>query len=255
MKKGKKMKNGAGVVNQKAKNEKVKKEGAGSGSLSTAQMNEKAKSGERVLNQKVDDEKAQKEYVGFDSLSTARLNENWKEYLTNHPFNYRSACVKGEIFDKINSYQGKMYCFPLKFGCNVKEGDIVMLNQYCEAFALDDRYSVSYEEWIMSEIVGTAELLIYMNNGHGIVFVKEVSAFEFANSSDSKFAVTHEDICSACYLADQETVCKDDMQPFAGQVMGIEGDTVFVFVSLNLKDRKKWIWDQEAFAEDPHKSV
>ena len=78
MKKGKKMKNGAGVVNQKAKNEKVKKEGAGSGSLSTAQMNEKAKSGERVFDQKVDDEKAQKEYVGFDSLSTAQLNENWK---------------------------------------------------------------------------------------------------------------------------------------------------------------------------------
>lgn len=220
MKKGEKMKKGAGVVDQKEQNEKAKKEG-----------------------------------VGFDSLSTARLNENWKEYLTNHPFNYRSACVKGEIFDKINSYQGKMYCFPLKFGCNVKEGDIVMLSQYCEAFALDDRCSVSYGEWIMSEIIGTAELLIYMSNGQGIVFVKEVSMFEFANSSDPEFAVTHDDICNACYLEDQETVCSDDMQPFAGQVMGIEGDTVFVFVNLNVKDRKKWIWDQEAFTEDPHKFV
>ncbi len=255
MKKGKKMKNGAGVVNQKAKNEKVKKEGAGSGSLSTAQMNEKAKSGERVFGQKVDDEEAQKEYVGFDSLSTARLNENWKEYLTNHPFNYRSACVKGEIFDKINSYQGKMYCFPLKFGCNVETGDTVMLNQYCEAFALGDRCSIPYEEWIMSEIVGTAEFLIYMNNGQGIVFVKDFSVLEFANCSDTEFAVTHDDICKACYIDDPDTVCMDDLSAFAGQVMGIEGDTVFVLVSLNVKDCRKWIWDQEAFAEDPHKSV
>lgn len=183
------------------------------------------------------------------------MNQNWKEYLTNRPFNFRSACVKGEIFDKINSYQGKMYCFPIKCGCNVKKGDIVMLNQYCEAFALDALFCVPYEEWIMSEIVGTAELLIYMSNGHGIVFVKEVSAYKFANSSNPKFAVTHDDICNACYLEDQVTVCRDDTKPFVGQIMGIEEDAVLVFVDLTIKDHKKWIWDSDLFEEDPHKSV
>ncbi|MCX4378259.1 MAG: hypothetical protein OSJ61_19120 [Lachnospiraceae bacterium] len=216
---------------------------------------EKMKKGVGVVGQNTDDEKAKKEGVDSASLSTARLNQNWKEYLTNHPFNYRAACVKGEIFDKINSYPGKMHCFPIKFGCNVKERDIVMLNQYCEAFALDDRYSVSYGEWIMSEIVGTAELLIYMSNGQGIVFVKGMNVLKFTNSSEPELAVTPDDRYNACYLYDQETVCRDDTQPFAGQVMGIEGDAVFVFVNLNVKDRKKWIWDQEAFAEDPHKLV
>lgn len=222
MKKGEKMKKGAGVVDQKEQNEKAKKEG-----------------------------------IGSDSLSTAQLNENWKEYLTNHPFNYRAACVKGEIFDKINSYQGKMYCFPIKFGCNVKEGDIVMLNQYCEAFALDDIFCVPYEEWIMSEIVGKAELLIYMSNGHGIVFVKEFNIYKFANSSNPELAVTHDDMCNVCYLESQETVCRNNTKPkpFAGQIIGLEEDVVLVLVSLNVKDRKKWIWDQEAFTEDPHKNV
>ena len=37
--------------------------------------------------------------------------------------------------------------------------------------------------------------------------------------------------------------------------MSLRPTLIAVFVSLNLKDRKKWIWDQEAFAEDPHKSV
>ncbi|MDE6052402.1 MAG: hypothetical protein K2G55_01280 [Lachnospiraceae bacterium] len=219
------------------------------------EKDEKMRNGVGVADQKVENEKVKKEVVDSGALSTAQLNENWKEYLTNHPFNYKGACVKGEIFDKINSYQGKMYCFPIKYGCNIEDGNIVMLNQYCEAFAIEDRCSISYEEWIMSEIIGTAELLIYMSNGQGIVFVKDFSVFEFANSSDPEFAVTHDDICKACYLEDPDTVCMDDLQPFAGQIMGIEGDTVYVFVSLNIKDRKKWIWDPEAFTEDPHKNI
>lgn len=60
MKKGEKMKKGAGVVDQNEQNEKAKKEGVDSASLSTAPLNEKAKSGERVFGQKVDDEKAKK---------------------------------------------------------------------------------------------------------------------------------------------------------------------------------------------------
>lgn len=208
-----------------------------------------------TIDQEAENEEVENEGVDSDTIPRAKLDQNWKEYLTNHPFNYRAACVKGEIFDKINSYQGKTYCFPLKYGCNVETGDTVMLNQYCEAFAIDDRCRIPYEEWIMSEIVGTAELLIYMSNGQGIVFVKELSVFEFVNSSDPEFAITPDDICNACYLEDPDTVCRDDLQPFAGQIMGIDGDTVYVFVSLNIKDRKKWIWDQDAFAEDSHKNM
>ena len=67
--------------------------------------------------------------------------------------------------------------------------------------------------------------------------------------------MTHDDICNACYLEDQETVCRDDTQPFAGQIMGIEDDAILVFVNLTINDHKKWIWDQDAFAEDSYKSV
>lgn len=214
--------------------------------------------GTNARNEKAENQKGESHEGDSGTISQAKLNENWKDYLTNHPFNHRVARVKGEIFDKINSYQGKMYCFPVKLGCSVKDGDIVMLNQYCEAYAIEDHYNVSYEEWIMSEIIGTAELLIYMSNGHGIVFVKECNVFEFTNSSDPKHAVTRDDICKACYLEDPEDsdiVCMNSLRPFAGQIMGIEGDTVSVFVSLNIKDRKKWIWDQDAFVEDSHESV
>lgn len=213
-------------------------------------------------NEKMEQEKelsAVGQEVGNETMdshepSREKLDENWKDYLTNHMFNYKVACVKGEIFDKINSYEGKLYCFPVKDGCHIESEDVALLNQYCEAFAIGD-YSVPDEERLMSEIVGTVDLVVNMRNGQDIIFVREMGMFKFDNSPDADFAITSDDICNACYLEDAHTVCNDALNPFAGQVVSVEGNTVTVFVSLKVKDRKKWVWDESAWGINSNEKV
>lgn len=202
-----------------------------------------------VVGQEVENENS-----GLSWLSSEKLDENWKDYLTNHMFNYRAASVKGEIFDKINSYEGKLYCFPVKDGCHIKSEDVALLNQYCEAFAIDD-YSVPDEERLMSEIVGTVDLVVNMRNGQDIIFVREMSMLEFDNSPDTDLAITSDDICKACYLEDSCTVCNDALNPLAGQIVSVEENTVTVLVSLKINDRKKWVWDENAWGVNSNEKV
>lgn len=218
------------------------------------EKDEKMKYDDGAVEQKVENEDVENEEMDFYTIPRAKMNENWKEYLLNHMFNYRSVCVKGEIFDKINTYQGKLYCFPVKEGCSVKAGDIALLNQYCEAYAINDS-SVTGEEWIMSEIVGTVYLVARLHNGHDIMFVREMAVFEFVNSPNPDLAITPDDVCNACYLEDSDTVCRNTLKPFAGQIMSVEGDIVRVFVSLEINDHKRWTWDQDSFPDDLYENM
>ncbi len=203
----------------------------------------------RAVGQEVDRGK-----VDFDTISYKQMEDNWEEYIRNHMFNYRSACVKGEIFDKINSYQGKLYCFPVKKGCNIKTGDIALLNQYCEAFAIDDD-SIPDEERIMSEIIGTVQLVLNMHNEQDIIFVRDMGIFEFYNSSAPDLAVTTDNICNACYLDGTGCVCMDTLKPFAGQVISVVDNIVTVFVSLEIDDKRKWIWNEDACSSSFNKET
>lgn len=215
---------------------------------------EKRKYESETVNQAEEHEKVENKEMDFYTIPNAKMDKNWKEYLQNHMFNYRSACVKGEMFDKINSYQGKLYCFPVKEGCSIKAGDIALLNQYCEAFAINDS-SVPEEEWTMSEIVGTVDFTTKLHNGQDIIFIREMAVLEFVNSSDSDLALTQGSVCNACYLEDSHTVCNDTLKPFAGQIMSIEGDIVKVFVSLEINDHKRWVWDQELLPDDLYENM
>ncbi len=215
---------------------------------------EKMKYDSETVDQVGENEEVENQETDFYTVPNAKMNENWKEYLQNHTFNYRFACVKGEIFDKINSYQGKLYCFPVKEGCIVNSGDIALLNQYSEAFAINDN-SIPEDEWTMSEIIGTVDCVVKLHNGQDIMFVREMAIFEFLNSSNPDLALTPDDICNACYLEDSYTVCCDALKPFAGQIMSIEGDIVKVFVSLEINDHKRWVWDQDLLPCDLYENM
>lgn len=215
---------------------------------------ENMKCDSETVDQVEENKEVENQETDFYTVPNAKMDANWKEYLQNHMFNYRSACVKGEIFDKINSYQGKLYCFPVKEGCIVKAGDVALLNQCCEAFAINDS-NVPEDELTMSEIVGTVEFAVKLYNGQDIIFVREMAVLEFVNSSDPDLTLTQGNVCNACYLEDSHTVCNDTLKPFAGQIMSIEGDIVKVFVSLEINDHKRWVWDQELLPDDLYENM
>lgn len=159
--------------------------------------------------------------------------KNWEAYEREYAMsNHLCASVKGRIYDAINSYNGKVFCYPVRDDADIEPGDIVMLDRYCEAFPLGMFFEMDKEEYIYSQLVGQAVVTAYANQCQKMVFVRDCHVFKFDNTLVKENAISPNDVGSPCYLEDPFTVTKDDDFAFAGQIMGIEDGNVYVYVTL-----------------------
>ncbi len=165
------------------------------------------------------------------------MKRNWEAYEREYALsNHLCASVKGRLYDEINSYQGRVFCYPVRNDTDINAGDIVMLDRYCEAFPLGDFFEMDKEEYIYSQLIGYAAVTAYADPkcSQKVVFVKECCVFKFENTHEAEYAICPSDVGSPCYLEDPCTVTKDDgSAAFAGQIMGVEEDNaVYVYVNL-----------------------
>ncbi|MCI8862114.1 MAG: hypothetical protein HFI20_06450 [Lachnospiraceae bacterium] len=163
----------------------------------------------------------------------SKAAKNWEAYEREYALsNHLGASIKGRIYDQINSYKGKVFCYPVRDDADIKPGDIVMLDRYCEAFPLGMFFEMDKEEYIYSQLIGQAVVTAYANQCQKMVFVRECCVFKFDNTLVKENVITPNDVGSPCYLEDPFTVTKDDDFAFAGQITGIEEKNVYVYVTL-----------------------
>lgn len=170
---------------------------------------------------------------------TLKFEENRNDFHASHMMNYRNACFKGKLFDEINNYTGKMFCFPVREDARIKDGDLVLIDNYCEAYPFNMFEKMDEDTRIFSELVGIAKCTVHMDNRANteVVFVRNCEELRIKNCADPDNKITDEDICAPCYLDADGTVTRDGLNAFAGQIMSINEDkTVSVFVNLDWRD-------------------
>ena len=175
--------------------------------------------------------------IDFEEMQK-RENGNWEEFFRVHLQNYKNSNVKGKLFQEINSYQGKIFCFPVRVGVHINIGDTVMIDPYCEAYPLEMLPQLSEDDAIFSEIIGTVVAKGKTADGRDIetVFVRECAVYKFPNTEDQEFKITQNDICGPCQLDQTMHATKNQLNAFAGQVMSVEDDMVTVYVNLEWRD-------------------
>lgn len=163
-----------------------------------------------------------------------KLNTNFKNFLDAHPKNYLNAGEWGKFFHELNNMNGRTLVFPVRKGEVINTGDTVLIDSQCEAYPISRYDTLDNDEKFLSEIVGTAWFSAKVEGqDRTIVFVRDVSVLKMKNSSDPEHKIVDEDICSPCYVEDSNTVTKSFEGAFAGQIMGIENDEVFIHVRLS----------------------
>lgn len=163
-----------------------------------------------------------------------KLNTNFNKFLAAHPMNYRNVGGWGKFYDELNNMNGRTLAFPVRKGEMINTGDTVMIDKQCEAYPISRYGELANDEKFLSEIVGTAWFSAKVEGqDRTIVFVREVSVLKMKNSSDPEYKIVDEDACSPCYVEDSNTVTKSFEGAFAGQIMGVENDEVFIHVRLS----------------------
>lgn len=170
----------------------------------------------------------------LEQTKVALYEKNWENFFDNHIFNYKTSHFKGKFFDAINNSFGKTYCFPVHSGVHIETGDIVVLDNYCEAYPVDLLDTFDEEDAIVSEIIGVAIGVAYLSDAYTkeVVFVHSCTFIEFKNTAWTDCRITEQDICGPCYLENPFTVTKDGNHPMAGQIVSIDKDIVKVYVNL-----------------------
>lgn len=158
--------------------------------------------------------------------------QNGINYFDFRPNNYMNTVFKGKTYDDINSNKCRMFGFPIRYGSKIKAGDIVLIDEYCEAFPFKDIGKVDLPD--SCEIVGIAISTFYTGDEKQLesVLVNSINILLLHKEIETDFEITEKDVCGPCYIKPDGTVTKDGSYTFAGQITGLENEQVYVSINL-----------------------
>lgn len=168
----------------------------------------------------------------------SKIEDNLLKFAQEDMMNHRNACYKGRLFDEINSYTEKIFCFPVRSGVSIDIGDTAMIDRYCEVYPYQMLSDLNEDDAIFSELIGNVVAKACTSDGIGqdVVFVRNSMFFEFKNTDDVQYRIKENDLGAPCFLDQKGRATSDGLNVFAGQIYNVINDIVTVYVNLERGD-------------------